>query len=96
MGQFDVFDWLVNRRECGDDSFWDPVDIRKALKVQGFSNGCLEHLRGDCFKLWQGGNGCLEMKDFDVKGMTNWMKRFRVKKEYCRVVEHGTKDKIRI
>jgi hypothetical protein len=84
MGQHDVFVWLRGCRECGDESFFYPKEIEKGLRSAGLSNGSLEHIRGDCFSLWQSGNGCLEMYDFDLKGMTNWMKAFRVKKIYCR------------
>lgn len=84
MGQVEVFEWLRDQRECGDDDFFYPKEIEKGLRSKGLSNGALEHIRGDCFRLWQSGNGCLEMKDFDLKGQTNWMKAFRVKKQYCR------------
>lgn len=84
MGQREVFDWLRNKRESGDDRYFLPKEIEMGLKAQGFSNGICEHLRGDCFRLWQRGNGCLEMYDFDTKGRTNWLKAFRVKAEYCR------------
>lgn len=88
MGQAEVFEWLRNKRESGDDSFFYPQEIVKGLKLAGCSNGVIEHTRGDCFALWMSGNGCLEMKDFDDRGMTNWKKAFRVKKSYC-VVRYG-------
>lgn len=92
MGQSEVFDWLVNKRSAGDQSYFLPKEIAKGLKDQGFSDGVTEHLRGDCFRLWQQGNGCLELKDFDRKGITNWLKAFRIKKEYIRVRTNGKKD----
>ena len=89
MGQDQVFQWLKDQREMGIDEYFDPVEITKGLKNQGLSNGQLHGIRGDCFKLWMQGNGCIEMKDFDRKGITNWMKRFRIKKQYCRVIIYG-------
>jgi hypothetical protein len=83
MGQYIVFEWLKNRRESGDDSFFLPKDIEKALKSQGLINNN-SRIRGECFKLWLQGNGCLEMEDQDKKGLTNWLKAFRIKKEYCK------------
>jgi hypothetical protein len=92
MSQSDVLDWLVNRRLSGDDSYFLPKEITKGLKDNGLTNGALCGVRGDCFRLWQQGNGCLEMFDQDRKGMTNWLKCFRVKKEYCKVMDHGKKN----
>lgn len=92
MSQHDVFDWLVNRRSMGDDSYFLPKEIEKDLIKQGVVRGGNGVVRGDCFRLWQQGNGCLEMKDFDLKNRTNWLKCFRVKKKYCRVMSNGTKD----
>lgn len=89
MSQSDVFDWLVNKRSSGDDSYFLPKDIEKGLRDQGLTNGALCNIRGDCFKLWQQGNGCLEMFDRDHKGITNWLKCFRVKKKYVKVIDHG-------
>lgn len=84
MGQTEVFEWLKKKRISGDESFFYPREIEKGLKELGFSNGTLCNIRGDCFRLWQGGNGCLELYDYDTTGSTNWMKGFRVKKKYCR------------
>lgn len=92
MSQSDVFDWLVNRRSSGDDSYFLPKEIMKGLKDQGLTNGALSGVRGDCFRLYQQGKGCLEMFDQDHKGITNWLKCFRVKKEYCRVICYGKKN----
>jgi hypothetical protein len=86
MGQVEVFEYLVNKRSAGDHSYFLPKEIEKGLRDQGLTNGALCNIRGDCFKLWQQGNGCLEMFDADHKGITNWLKGFRVKKVYCRVV----------
>lgn len=88
MSQSDVFDWLKHKRSCGDLSYFLPKQIERGLRDQGLSNGALVNVRGDCFRLWQQGNGCLEMFDQDGKGMTNWMKSFRIKKEYVEV-HHG-------
>jgi hypothetical protein len=82
MGQIEVFEWLKKMRRCGDNNYFFPKDITKGLKNQGLTNGCLCNVRGDCFRLYQGGNGCIEMKDFDKKGITNWKKAFRVKEVY--------------
>lgn len=83
MGQNDVLDWLRNKRELNFDNYYLPKEIAKGLKELGLSNGALWNTRGDCFRLWQQGNGCLEMFDFDKKGITNQLKAFRLKKEYC-------------
>lgn len=92
MSQSDVFNWLLMMRLSGDDSYFLPKEIMKGLKDQGLSNGALSGVRGDCFRLYQGGNGCLEMFDRDYKGMTNWLKCFRVKKMYCQAVnKHDTR-----
>ena len=88
MSQSDVFDWLVNRRSSGDDSYFLPKEIEKELIKQGKVRGGTGATRGDCFRLWQNGNGCLEMKDYDLKNRTNWLRAFRVKKKYVKVMDH--------
>jgi hypothetical protein len=92
MSQDDVFQWLKDRRSSGDHSWFLPPEIRQGLKDKGLTNGALEHIRGDCFKLWMSGNGCLEMKDFDRKGITNWSKAFRIKKIYVEVYDGTCKN----
>jgi hypothetical protein len=84
MGQNEVFEWLRDQREIGNDQYFLPKEISIGLKSKGFSNGVLNNIRGDCFCLWQCGNGCLEMYDYDLKGRTNWLKGFRIKKDYVR------------
>jgi len=84
MSQSDVFQWLLNKRESGDLSYFLPKEIERGLRDQGLGSRN-DRVRGDCFRLWQHGNGCLEMFDQDQKGIDNWHKAFRVRGEYCRV-----------
>ena len=85
MGQREVFEWLKMMRLTGDERFFLPKEIEKGLRISGETNGCLCNIRGDCFRLYMNGKGCIELKDFDTKGMTNWMKAFRIKEEYVKV-----------
>lgn len=89
MGQVEVYNWLKKMRCSGDESFFYPKEIMKGLKLEGFGDGVVYQTRGDCFRLWQSGNGCLEMHDYDLKGSTNWLKAFRIKKKYCKVIKVG-------
>lgn len=75
MGQYEVYLWLKNKREGGDESFFTPKEIEKATNMFG------KAVRGDCFRLTT--SGYLEVMDMDKTGWSNMRKAFRIKKEYC-------------
>jgi hypothetical protein len=81
MAQRDVYAWLKNRREMGDDSYWHPDEVKKNLREQNIPNGQLWVLYGDIIRLFQ--SGYLEMVDLDKSGFSNNKKVYRIKKEYC-------------
>jgi hypothetical protein len=51
MGQIEVYDLLKNERLSGNDAFFSPGDVKKLLKDNGFSNGCLDGAWKDLIKL---------------------------------------------
>ena len=83
LGQYEVYEWLKNRLESGDDRFFTPKDIELGMIAQGIGterrNGAV---RGDCFRLLS--SGYLDMQDLDKSNLSNWKKVFRIKKQYAK------------
>lgn len=78
MSQEDVYEYLKNRREMGDDSWFTPREVEDGLRMNGITTG-IGGVRGDLFRLYN--YGLIEVNDLDTKGITNWRKVFRYKRK---------------
>lgn len=78
MGQWDVYEWLKCKYECGIYTWFTPKDVEQGLREQGFTNGYLINIRTDLIKLSVA--NCIEYKDLDKTGLSNYKKVFRYKK----------------
>lgn len=77
MGQYEVYKWLKDRRESGDESFFTTREIEDALK-DSCTNGQLKGVRADLIRLTV--SGYVEMLDMDETGFNNYNRVFRYKK----------------
>jgi hypothetical protein len=60
MGQIEVYELLKNERLTGNETYFSPCDVKKLLRANGFSNGCLDGAWKDLIKLAD--SGYLEFK----------------------------------
>lgn len=81
IGQYEVYIFLKNKRECGDEHYFTVSQIQYALKEQGCSDGQLKNVWSECIKLLR--TNYLESK-VDNKDLKNWNRGFRIKLEYCK------------
>lgn len=83
MGQIEVYEYLKQQRLSGNHDFFSVIDVVKALKEQGKTNGMLESVRGSLMMLRR--YGYLENKmSGDIR---DWKMLFRLKEEYLKIEE---------
>ena len=78
MGQIEVYELLKKERLTGNDVYFAPADVKKLLKENGYTNGCLEGVWKDLLKLSD--SGYLEFK---MSGkFSDWKRLYRIKDKY--------------
>ena len=81
MGQVDVFFWLRNQRQSGDQRYFTVKQVQDGLRNQGKTNGTILGVRGDLLQLER--MGYIEVSGYDEKKpWRDWQRSFRIKEKY--------------
>lgn len=83
MGQFEVYEWLKNQREIGNESFFTPKEISEGVYGASESGKVRLPVWNDVVSLAV--HGYLEFESKDKTGFNNFYKAYRIKKEYLGV-----------
>lgn len=73
MGQDEVLNYLIEKRELSEE-FFTARDIQMGLKDKGFSNGVISGVHTDLYKLIS-----FKIIEWKGKGLWNHRKLFRAK-----------------